>query len=97
MMVTKQQLVELLRQEGDEGTARQAEIELPDQVDTERDSELLDKYGINVSDLAGGGAGLDEAAPESEGAGAVGVVDDEGRDDDPPKGGQGGAAHSSFP
>jgi len=55
MQIDKQQIIELLRQQGDEGTAHQAEAELPDQVDPDRDSGLLDKLGINVKDLLGGG------------------------------------------
>ncbi len=58
MMIDKEQILDLLRQQGDEGTAQQAETELPDQIDTENDGGLLEKYGINVQDLiAGGGEG----------------------------------------
>lgn len=63
MQISKQQILELLNQQGDEGTAQQAQAELPDQVDTERDSGLLEKYGINVQDLVGGGGGLDDLRP----------------------------------
>ena len=61
MQFDKQQIIDLLRQQGDEGTAHQADSQLPDQVDTDRDSGLLDKLGINVQDLIGrlgGGKGL---------------------------------------
>jgi hypothetical protein len=60
MQIDKQQIIELLRQRGDEGTAHQADSQLPDQVDTDRDSGLLSKLGIDVQDvvkLLGGGKG----------------------------------------
>lgn len=58
MQIDKQQILDLLRQQGDHGKAEQADAELPDQVDTDRDSGLLDKFGINIQDLLGGGGGL---------------------------------------
>ena len=58
MQIDKQQIMDLLRQQGDEGTAQQAESQLPDQIDTDKDAGLLEKYGINVQDLIGGGGGL---------------------------------------
>ncbi len=60
MMIDKEQVLDLLRQQGDEGTAHQAERDLPEQIDTENDGGLLQKYGINVEDLiagSGGGSG----------------------------------------
>jgi hypothetical protein len=33
--------------------ASQAETELPDQVDTEQDAGMLEKYGIDPKDLMG--------------------------------------------
>ncbi len=62
MRIGKQQVVELLRQQGDEGTARQAENNLPEEVDTDRDAGLLREYGINIDDLVGEGAGLEDLA-----------------------------------
>jgi hypothetical protein len=59
--IDKQQIIDLLMQQGDQGTATQAQSELPDQVDTDKDQGLLEKFGINVGDLirgAGGGGGL---------------------------------------
>jgi len=78
MKIGKQQVVELLRQQGDEGTARQAESNLPDEVDTDRDAGLLREYGINIDDLTGGGAGLEDGTDRG------GAFDDltGGRDDD---------------
>ena len=61
MKIDKQQIIDLLMQQGDQGTATQAQSELPDQVDTDKDQGLLEKFGINVGDLirgAGGGGGL---------------------------------------
>lgn len=60
MNIDKQQIIDLLKNQGDQGRAQQAEQELPDQVDTDRDSGLLEKLGINPQDLLGklGGGGL---------------------------------------
>ncbi len=59
MKIDKKQIIDLLMQQGDQGTATQAESELPDQVDTDKDKGLLEKYGINLGDLIrGGGGGL---------------------------------------
>jgi hypothetical protein len=63
MQIDKAQIIELLRSQGKDDKAGQAESELPDQVDTEQHAGLLDKLGINVPDLVaklgdvpGGGA-----------------------------------------
>ena len=53
MQIDKQQILDLLRKQGDQDKAKQAESELPDQVDTDKDSGLLDKFGINIQDLLG--------------------------------------------
>lgn len=61
MQIDKAQILELLRNSGDQGKADQAGQELPDQVDTDRDAGLLEKFGINPADLIsklGGGGGL---------------------------------------
>ncbi|RBY76546.1 hypothetical protein DQ239_13435 [Blastococcus sp. TF02-09] len=61
MNIDKNQILELLRSQGDEGRAQQAESELPDQVDTDRDAGLLSKFGIDpmelIKQLGGGGIG----------------------------------------
>jgi hypothetical protein len=58
MKIDKQQIIDLLMQQGDQGTATQAQSELPDQVDTDKDQGLLEKFGINIGDLIrGGGSG----------------------------------------
>ena len=53
MEIDKSQIVEMLRQRGDSDRAEQAQSDLPDKVDTDKDSGLLDKYGINVQYLMG--------------------------------------------
>lgn len=61
MNIDKQQIIDLLKNQGNHDKAQQAEQELPNQVDTERDSGLLQKLGINPADLLGklgGGGGL---------------------------------------
>lgn len=60
MNIDKSQILELLRSQGDHGKADQADKELPDQVDTDRDGGLLGKFGIDVGDLIGklGGGGI---------------------------------------
>jgi hypothetical protein len=60
MQIDKAQVLELLRDAGDQAKLGQAEQELPDQVDTERHAGLLQRLGINPTDLLGrfgGGAG----------------------------------------
>lgn len=54
MEIPKDKILELLRSRGDDDKADQADKELPDQVETERDSGILDKLGIDPKELAGG-------------------------------------------
>jgi hypothetical protein len=54
MEIPKEKILELLRQRGDQDKADQADRELPDQVDTDRDAGLLSKLGIDPQDLLGG-------------------------------------------
>ena len=61
MNFDKSQILELLRSRGDNDKAEQAERELPDQVDTDRDGGLLSKLGLDVGDIIAkltGGSGL---------------------------------------
>jgi hypothetical protein len=51
MEFSKDQIIDLIRQQGDEDKASQAEQELPSQVDTDRDAGLLSKFGIDPQDL----------------------------------------------
>jgi hypothetical protein len=53
MEIPKEKILELLRQQGDHDKAGQAEQELPDKVDTDRDSGLLARLGIDPQDLLG--------------------------------------------
>jgi hypothetical protein len=61
MQIPKEQILEFLRSRGDQDKASQAEGELPEQVDTEQDAGLLQKFGIDpgdlMSQLGGGGIG----------------------------------------
>jgi hypothetical protein len=51
MNIDKQQILDLLRQQGNHEQADQAAGELPDQVDTDRDQGLLEKFGVNLGML----------------------------------------------
>jgi hypothetical protein len=61
MQFDKSQILDLLRSQGDQEKAQQAERDLPDKVDTDQHAGLLDKLGLNPKDLitklAGGGLG----------------------------------------
>lgn len=60
MKIDKAQIIEFLKSQGEQDKAGQAEADLPDQVDTDRDANLLQKYGIDPKELLGklGGGGL---------------------------------------
>lgn len=53
MQIDKAQIIELLKSRGEQDKAGQADSELPDQVDTDRDANLLEKYGIDPQELLG--------------------------------------------
>ena len=53
MEIDKSQIIEQLRSRGEDAKAGQAEADLPDTVDTDKDSGLLEKYGLNPQDLTG--------------------------------------------
>ena len=57
MQIDKQQIIAMLQGLGQHDKAGAADAELPDQVDTATHAGLLDKLGINVSDLLGGAGG----------------------------------------
>ncbi len=57
MEIPKEKIIELIREKVGGGQAEQAQGELPDKVDPERDGDLLSKYGINPQDLLGGSLG----------------------------------------
>ena len=62
MEIPKDKIIELIKEHGKADQAGQAEQELPDQVDTDRDSGLLSKFGLEPQDvitkLGGGLPGL---------------------------------------
>lgn len=62
MNIEKQQVIDLLKSRGEIDQAEQAGNELPDNIDSEKDNGLLDKFGLNPDDFRGiagalGGAG----------------------------------------
>jgi hypothetical protein len=66
MEIAKQTILDMLRNDGNEGTAAQFEHEAPDTVDTDRDSELLRRHGIDLDALSGDSAGLGDPNPRTE-------------------------------
>jgi hypothetical protein len=62
MEIPKDKILDLLHQQGKGDQADRAEQELPDHVDPERDSGLLEKFGLKPQDvlskLGGGIPGL---------------------------------------
>ena len=61
MQFDKSQILDLLKSQGKNDQAAQADSELPDKVDTDQHAGLLQKFGLNPQDLiakvAGGGSG----------------------------------------
>ena len=51
MEIPKDKVLDLLEQQGKTDQVGQADQELPDQVDPERDAGLLQKFGIEPKDL----------------------------------------------
>lgn len=51
MQVPKERVLELLRGRGDDAEAEEADRELPDAVDTDRDAGLLTKFGVHPPEL----------------------------------------------
>jgi hypothetical protein len=60
MPVTKDAILRLLRNSGDEAKAEQAERELPDDLNFARDRDALEKLGLDPKELIGkiDGAGI---------------------------------------
>jgi hypothetical protein len=52
--IPKQQILDLLRQRGQDDKASQADQELPDQVDPGKHADLLQRLGIDPGELLGG-------------------------------------------
>ncbi len=61
MKLDKQELVKVLRTEGDNDTADAVESRLPDDIDTDRDADALSAVGLDrtqlMAKLAGGSFG----------------------------------------
>jgi hypothetical protein len=59
--IDRQELVRVLRTEGDNDTADRVEGQLPDRIDTERDADALAAVGLDrtqlMNKLAGGALG----------------------------------------
>ncbi len=51
MQISKDQLMELIRSHGDDQKTAHAEQELPHEIDTDQDQNLLDKFGIDPQEL----------------------------------------------
>ena len=61
MQLEKNTILDLLRQRGDHQSADQADQELPDRVDTDQHADLLERFGLDPTELASrfiGGSGL---------------------------------------
>jgi hypothetical protein len=62
MEIPKDKILEMIKQQGNGDQVDRADKELPDNVDPERDSGLLEKFGIKPQDvlskLGGGIPGL---------------------------------------
>jgi hypothetical protein len=58
--IPKDKILELLKQRGEHGKAEQADRELPDQVDPDRDRGSLEQVGIDPKDLRGNLRGIGE-------------------------------------
>ena len=57
MEIPKDKIIQLIRDRAGGEKADQASNELPDQVDPERHSDVLSKYGIDPQELLSGGLG----------------------------------------
>jgi hypothetical protein len=51
MQIDKNTIIEYLRQRGDDSSADRADQELPEQVDTDRDAGLLERFGLDPAEL----------------------------------------------
>lgn len=54
MEIDKKKIVDMLKDKGENDKAQQADSDLPDKVDTEKDKGMLDKLGVDPSKLMGG-------------------------------------------
>ena len=51
MQLDKNMILDFLRERGQQDQAAQAEQQLPDQVDTDQDANLLQQFGIDPQEL----------------------------------------------
>ena len=51
MQIDKAQITEMLRQQGKNDQADQADQELPDQVDSDQHADLLQRFGLDPKEL----------------------------------------------
>jgi hypothetical protein len=61
VQIDKSAILDLLRERGQQDQANQADQELPEQVDTDRDAGLLQRFGVDPQELLQrftGGEGL---------------------------------------
>ena len=63
MEIDKESVLKLIRERGDEEQANQAENELPDRIDTDRDAGLLQRFVVDPQDLTGGILGRGDDLP----------------------------------
>lgn len=76
MKIDKDTVLDFLRQHGGEDRVPEADEQLPDQVDTDRDSGLLARFGIDVGELiAKLPEGLTEKLPGGLGDKLGGLLD----------------------
>ena len=54
MEIANESVLKLIRERGDDEQAKQAETELPDQIDTDRYASILQRFGVDPQDLTGG-------------------------------------------
>jgi hypothetical protein len=53
MEIPKEKIIEQLKAEGQSEKAQKLEQELPEKVDHELHSDILEKHGVNAQELAG--------------------------------------------
>ncbi len=53
MQIDKTQIIDMLKSRGENDKAQQAQSQLPDKVDTDKDAGMLSKFGVNPKDLMG--------------------------------------------
>ncbi len=51
MQIDKSAILDMLREKGQQDQASQAAQQLPDQVDTDKDADLLQRLGINPQEI----------------------------------------------